>query len=153
MRTDSRQGGSTLMITSHTNISSFPPGSSSYVSQLSVVCCYPSTPNKLERFYSWRRYCNKHQIRLGGYSMDTGDSGTPPAEGDRGTSPTPAPKGGTTGPGVIAAAQQKLQQDGNQPRNRSPTPPRALYRSTTGKGVAFTDDDVAFLVRFMEYRK
>lgn len=85
--------------------------------------------------------------------MDTGDLGTPPPEGDQGTSPTPAPRGGTTGPGVIAAAQQKLQQDGNQPRNRSPTPPRALYRSTTGKGVAFTDDDVAFLVRFMEYRK
>lgn len=104
-------------------------------------------------FYSWRRYCNKHQIRLGGYSMDTGDSGTPPPEGDQGTSPTPAPRSGMTGPGVIAAAQQKLQQDGNQPRNRSPTPPRALYRSTTGKGVAFTDDDVAFLVRFMEYRK
>lgn len=38
-------------------------------------------------------------------------------------------------------------------RNRSPTPPRALFRSTTGKGVAFTEDDVAFLVRFMEYRR
>ncbi|KAF5348670.1 hypothetical protein D9758_006809 [Tetrapyrgos nigripes] len=38
-------------------------------------------------------------------------------------------------------------------RNRSPTPPRALYRSTTGKGVAFTDQDVTFLKRFMEYRK
>ena len=39
------------------------------------------------------------------------------------------------------------------PRNRSPTPPRALYRSTTGKGVAFTREDVRFLTRFMEYRK
>ena len=39
------------------------------------------------------------------------------------------------------------------PRNRSPTPPRALFRSTTGKGVAFTDDDITFLVRFMAYRK
>lgn len=38
-------------------------------------------------------------------------------------------------------------------RNRSPTPPRALYRSTTGKGVAFTQEDVNFLVKFMEYRK
>jgi hypothetical protein len=38
-------------------------------------------------------------------------------------------------------------------RNRSPTPPRALYRSTTGKGVAFTREDVRFLTRFMEYRK
>jgi len=39
------------------------------------------------------------------------------------------------------------------PRDRSPTPPRALYRSTTGKGVAFTQEDVTFLVRLMEYRK
>ena len=38
-------------------------------------------------------------------------------------------------------------------RNRSPTPPRALYRSTTGKGVAFTGEDVRFLTRFMEYRR
>jgi len=38
-------------------------------------------------------------------------------------------------------------------RNRSPTPPRALFRSTTGKGVAFTQEDVAFLMKFMEYRK
>lgn len=38
-------------------------------------------------------------------------------------------------------------------RNRSPTPPRALFRSTTGKGVAFTQEDVTFLIRFMEYRK
>jgi hypothetical protein len=39
------------------------------------------------------------------------------------------------------------------PRNRSPTPPRALFRSTTGKGVAFTDADITFLVRFMAYRR
>lgn len=38
-------------------------------------------------------------------------------------------------------------------RTRSPTPPRALYRSTTGKGVAFTQEDVNFLMSFMEYRK
>jgi hypothetical protein len=38
-------------------------------------------------------------------------------------------------------------------RDRSPTPPRALFRSTTGKGVAFTQEDVTFLIRFMEYRK
>jgi len=38
-------------------------------------------------------------------------------------------------------------------RNRSPTPPRALFRSTTGKGVAFTQEDVTFLVRFLAYRK
>lgn len=104
-------------------------------------------------FYSWRRYCNKHQIRLGGYSMDTGDLGTPPADGDQDPGGTNEVKGGMTGPGVIAAAQQRLQQEENRTRDRSPTPPRALYRSTTGKGVAFTDDDVVFLVRLMEYRK
>jgi len=59
------------------------------------------------------------------------------------------------GPGTIAMAQRRLRADSesNRPRNRSPTPPRALFRSTTGKGVAFTDEDVTFLVRFMEYRK
>ncbi|KIK45091.1 hypothetical protein CY34DRAFT_801945 [Suillus luteus UH-Slu-Lm8-n1] len=105
-------------------------------------------------FYSWRRYCNKHQIRLGGYSMDTGDNNTPRPEGE--VEPEEEEQLlplGTTGPGIIAAAQARLQQDAGRPRNRSPTPPRALFRSTTGKGVAFTDEDVAFLVRFMEYRK
>jgi hypothetical protein len=38
-------------------------------------------------------------------------------------------------------------------RDRSPTPPKALFRSTTGKGVAFTQEDVTFLVRLMEYKK
>lgn len=60
------------------------------------------------------------------------------------------------GPGIIAAAHQQQQRavvDPSLARNRSPTPPRALYRSTTGKGVAFTDEDTAFLVKFMDYRK
>lgn len=39
------------------------------------------------------------------------------------------------------------------PRNRSPTPPRALFRSTTGKGVAFTQEDTNFLMRFLKYRE
>jgi len=51
----------------------------------------------------------------------------------------------------VAAAQRILQEEGV--RNRSPTPPRALFRSTTGKGVAFTDEDVTFLVKFLAYRK
>ena len=54
-------------------------------------------------------------------------------------------------PGTVTAALRILQEEG--PRNRSPTPPRALFRSTTGKGVAFTDEDVAFLVKFLAYRK
>lgn len=53
-------------------------------------------------------------------------------------------------PGSIAAAKRAAQADNG--RNRSPTPPRALYRSTTGKGVAFTEEDVTFLIRFLEYR-
>ncbi|KAF8829281.1 hypothetical protein HHX47_DHR3000502 [Lentinula edodes] len=59
------------------------------------------------------------------------------------------------GPGTIAAAQRRLQAEASSslPRSRSPTPPRALFRSTTGKGVAFTDEDVTFLMRYMEYRK
>lgn len=39
------------------------------------------------------------------------------------------------------------------PRNKSPTPPRALFRSTTGKGVAFTVQDRDFLIGFMAHRK
>jgi len=54
------------------------------------------------------------------------------------------------GPGTITAARQRVQADAG--RTRSPTPPRALFRSTTGKGVAFTEEDVTFLVRFMEYK-
>ncbi|KAG8213820.1 hypothetical protein J3R82DRAFT_10535 [Butyriboletus roseoflavus] len=104
-------------------------------------------------FYSWRRYCNKHQIRLGGYSMDLGDAVAPQEEGEQEQNEAEQQLRVSTGPGIIAAAQQRLQQEGNQPRNRSPTPPRALFRSTTGKGVAFTEQDVTFLVRFMEYRK
>ncbi len=52
---------------------------------------------------------------------------------------------------TISAAQERIRGD-MAPRTRSPTPPRALYRSTTGKGVAFTVDDIVFLIRFMEYR-
>lgn len=60
----------------------------------------------------------------------------------------------SAGPGTIAAAHQPVQTDmTGVGRTRSPTPPRALYRSTTGKGVAFTDADITFLVRFMEHRK
>lgn len=85
--------------------------------------------------------------------MDIGDPGSPPEGGDEDVHMAQPSKVGSTGAGVISAAQQRLQQEGNQLRNRSPTPPRALYRSTTGKGVAFTDEDVTFLVRFMDYRK
>ncbi|TFK44202.1 hypothetical protein BDQ12DRAFT_620089 [Crucibulum laeve] len=111
-------------------------------------------------FYSWRRYCNKHQIRLGGYLMN-GDR-SPSPEGNQDTdmedelerelrsgladmdepAPVPIPQPPPVmGNSVVPGGR------------RSPTPPRALYRSTTGKGVAFTEEDVRFLVRFLEYRK
>lgn len=52
------------------------------------------------------------------------------------------------------ADESVLQQNKSKgPRNRSPTPPRALFRSTTGKGVAFTTQDRDFLISFMAHRK
>ena len=53
-------------------------------------------------------------------------------------------------PETIVAAQRIARTEAH--RARSPTPPRALFRSTTGKGVAFTEEDVTFLVRFLEHR-
>lgn len=98
------------------------------------------------RFYSWRRYCNKHQIRLGAYQMDNNDR-----------SPSPAPLPGTEDEPILesttAVEASSFPAASNQNRNRSPTPPRALTRSTTGKGIAFTHEDVNFLVRFLDYRK
>ena len=112
-------------------------------------------------FYSWRRYCNKHKIRLGGYAMDLVEEmeereSAPMMENEPGPSEQrPADHDGPGlptgyGPGAITAAYQAVAADAS--RARSPTPPRALYRSTTGKGVAFTDEDVIFLVRFLEFR-
>ncbi|EMD37492.1 hypothetical protein CERSUDRAFT_123436 [Gelatoporia subvermispora B] len=119
-------------------------------------------------FYSWRRYCNKHQIRLGGYAMDVREGSDSPvhdldqgpvhtaphaslpvhAQGESEGHTAPA----SAGPGAMAAARRVAAADTSNNRARSPTPPRALFRSTTGKGVAFTDEDVIFLVRFLEYR-
>ncbi|KAJ3519731.1 hypothetical protein NM688_g9258 [Phlebia brevispora] len=67
--------------------------------------------------------------------------------------PIPPPAQATTSgvtPNIIASAKRIARADIH--RTRSPTPPRALFRSTTGKGVAFTEEDVTFLVRFLEYR-
>jgi hypothetical protein len=130
-----------------------PPRRPRIIREHPSPCALFTVEQCLHRFYSWRRYCNKHQIRLGGYSMDLGDAVTPQEEGEQEQSGTEQQLRVSTGPGIIAAAQQRLQEEGNQPRNRSPTPPRALFRSTTGKGVAFTEQDVTFLVRFMDYRK
>ncbi|KAF9268660.1 hypothetical protein L218DRAFT_954111 [Marasmius fiardii PR-910] len=103
-------------------------------------------------FYSWRRYCNKHQIRLGGYAMNSDRPESPHPDGGDNDLEEEVSIQASPVPGTIEAAHARIHSD-TRTRNRSPTPPRALYRSTTGKGVAFTDEDVAFLVRFMEYRK
>ncbi|KAF8633653.1 hypothetical protein AX15_001303 [Amanita polypyramis BW_CC] len=102
-------------------------------------------------FYSWRRYCNKHQIRLGGYIMNADRSESPNNGGDHDIDEEEEMLQGNSN-GIHMSAGQHLGPS-PMPRNRSPTPPRALYRSTTGKGVAFTREDVRFLTRFMEYRK
>lgn len=85
-----------------------------------------------------------------------GPSNTHPIEEEPGAEnpgqlpPQPPPPTAGVVPGSIAAARRAAAADAQ--RTRSPTPPRALYRSTTGKGVAFTEEDVTFLVRFLEYR-
>lgn len=55
------------------------------------------------------------------------------------------------GPFTIKDAEQLYHE--KRVRDRSPTPPRALFRSTTGKGIAFTPEDVAFLCKYLAYRK
>ncbi|KAH9484961.1 hypothetical protein JR316_0001865 [Psilocybe cubensis] len=107
-------------------------------------------------FYSWRRYCNKHQIRLGGYAMNNERSESPSVGDDLNmemeAESTPRAQSGSGAIRLDMNAANAAAASAPH-RNRSPTPPRALYRSTTGKGVAFTQEDVNFLVKFMEYRK
>ncbi|KIO29575.1 hypothetical protein M407DRAFT_21313 [Tulasnella calospora MUT 4182] len=115
-------------------------------------------------FYSWRRYCNKHKIKLGSYQMgpvgstnggdgggdedDDGEGGEGDSDGEVGGSGPSRPVAGPSR--TIGAPSSAPARDG---RNRSPTPPRSLHRSTTGKGIAFTEEDVAYLVKYMAYRK
>ncbi|KAG9120573.1 hypothetical protein FRC07_003878, partial [Ceratobasidium sp. 392] len=97
-------------------------------------------------FYSWRRYCNKRQIRLGAYTMDEPGSGDGQPEPATTTHQLAAPS--SSAAGVARPSAVELGRT-----DRSPTPPRALYRSTTGKGIAFTETDVRFLMRFLTYRR
>ncbi|KZS98421.1 hypothetical protein SISNIDRAFT_448644 [Sistotremastrum niveocremeum HHB9708] len=91
-------------------------------------------------FYSWRRYCNKHQIRLGGYAMDE--------------MALPSPHIPDESP---SAPEMDLNNPANDPAGasveRSPSPPRVLFRSTTGKGIAFTEADVNFLTQHLRYSR
>lgn len=52
---------------------------------------------------------------------------------------------------TAADASALINADGPTIHLRSPSPPRLLFRSTTGKGVAFTTADVTFLVRYLDY--
>ena len=92
-------------------------------------------------FFSWRRYCNKHQIRLGAYTMeDRGEDGDMDVDGD--IQEDNPHVDGSSNPGTSKTT-----------RNGSPVPPKILYKSTTGKGVAFTPDDVQYMMDYMKYRK
>ncbi|KAK7472500.1 hypothetical protein VKT23_000615 [Stygiomarasmius scandens] len=102
-------------------------------------------------FYSWRRYCNKHQIRLDGYTMNPPDRASS-AEDDPSETETHHIQVLHPSSSSLASAVTPQPQPSRRP-TRSPTPPRVLFRSTTGKGVAFTQEDITFLKRFMEYRK
>lgn len=102
-------------------------------------------------FYSWRRYCNKHQIRLGGYAMN--NSLSDDGEAGDGVAPAQVVAAGPGSNGIINIRERVRGVLDSGERSRSPTPPRALFRSTTGKGVAFTDEDVAFLIKLLDYKK
>lgn len=93
-------------------------------------------------------------VSVGGTSV-AGPSGTPliPGLGLNNAGSNSGP-----GPNAISAAKAKVRAEEAagmliSQRTRSPTPPRALFRSTTGKGVAFTDEDVVFLIKLLEWRK
>ncbi len=69
---------------------------------------------------------------------------------------TVPPHAVTTGPSsnsIITIRERVRVVLENEERSRSPTPPRALFRSTTGKGVAFTDEDIAFLIKLLHHKK
>lgn len=55
------------------------------------------------------------------------------------------------GPFTLEKAERQILERGLG--TRSPSPPKSLFRSTTGKGVAFTAEDVSFLCKFLAYRK
>ena len=78
------------------------------------------------------------------------------ASDDGGGDGTAPPHPGTAGPnsnGIINIRERVRVELSNGERERSPTPPRALFRSTTGKGVAFTDEDIAFLIKLLHHKK
>lgn len=96
-------------------------------------------------------------VSVGGTSV-AGPSGTPLLPGLGLNSGGSSTNNGGPGPNAISAAKAKVRAEEAagiliSQRTRSPTPPRALFRSTTGKGVAFTDEDVVFLIKLLEWRR
>jgi hypothetical protein len=73
-------------------------------------------------------------------------------EGGDGVAPAQVVAAGPGSNGIINI-RERVRGELNEERSRSPTPPRALFRSTTGKGVAFTDEDVSFLIKLLDYKK
>ena len=74
-------------------------------------------------------------------------------EGGDGVAPAQVVAAGPGSNGIINIRERVRGEVNSGERSRSPTPPRALFRSTTGKGVAFTDEDVAFLIKLLDYKK
>lgn len=85
--------------------------------------------------------------------MNVDRSISPNPDGDDDETEQPSAPSAPSGRPPGGSIHHLMHLDTTAPRNRSPTPPRALFRSTTGKGVAFTDADTTFLVRFLEYRR
>ncbi|TFK25250.1 hypothetical protein FA15DRAFT_668790 [Coprinopsis marcescibilis] len=103
-------------------------------------------------FYSWRRYCNKHQIRLNGYAMNQTQEDSPQMDDMEGMMDIEEEDMLSGGPGPSSSRLNPGRGRADS-RGRSPTPPRALYRSTTGKGVAFTKEDITYLKRYMKHKE
>ncbi|KAG8817816.1 hypothetical protein FRC19_011132 [Serendipita sp. 401] len=99
------------------------------------------SPSPPTRVVNWRRYCNKHQIRLGAYVMEDRQENENPEEEDE-----------LSGDDMDIAGPSTSNQP-KRTRNGSPVPPKILYKSTTGKGVAFTAEDVKYMLDYLEYRK
>ena len=74
-------------------------------------------------------------------------------EGGDGVALAQAVAAGPGSNGIINIREWVRGELSNGERSRSPTPPKALFRSTTGKGVAFTDEDVVSLINCWITRK
>ena len=81
------------------------------------------------------------------------NTGSDDGEAGDGTAPPHAATAGPSSNSIITIRERVRAELNDGERERSPTPPRALFRSTTGKGVAFTDEDIAFLIKLLHHKK